>query len=371
MPMREDLPSLYADYFKANPDYTSFAEQAARTVEVPNVPNSVEIWQTFRDAYTEAVIFGRGDVRGAFDQAAEKVRTWPRGAERVAASAATASRPPLTRRLLGRHPVGYLFVAPYVLFLFAIFAYPLGFAVYMSFHDYFFAAPGAIVERPFVGLDNFTTALADPAFRRAMLNVVIFIAINVPLTVFVGLILATALNAAIPFRTFFRASYFVPYVTASVAVIGVWQWLFNSNGLVNSILGPLAPDPSWLVNSFWAMPIIALFATWKQLGFYVLLYLAALQNIPEELYERPRSTGPARCAASSRSPCPGCGRPPPWWSSRLPSPGPTSSPSRTCSPAAAAPPGRRCRRCCSCTPTASSRERLATRPPSGCCWPSA
>jgi multiple sugar transport system permease protein len=153
-------------------------------------------------------------------------------------------------------------VAPYVLFLFAIFAYPLGFAVYMSFHDYFFAAPGAIVERPFVGLDNFTTAL----------------------------------NAAIPFRTFFRAGYFVPYVTASVAVIGVWLWLFNSGGLVNTVLGPLAPDPSWLVNSFWAMPIIALFATWKQLGLYVLLYLAALQNIPEELYEAAEvdGAGPVR-----------------------------------------------------------------------------
>jgi multiple sugar transport system permease protein len=214
----------------------------------------------------------------------------------VAASAATTSRPPLTRRLLGRQPVGYLFVAPYVLFLFLIFAYPLGFAVYMSFHDYFFAAPGAVVDRPFVGLDNFTTALADPALRRATLNVVIFIVINVPLTVFVGLLLATALNAAIPFRTFWRASYFVPFVTASVAVIGVWQWLFSSGGLVNSVLGPLAPDPSWLVNRFWAMPIIALFATWKQLGFYVLLYLAALQNIPEELYEAAEvdGAGPAR-----------------------------------------------------------------------------
>ena len=79
MPMREDLPTLYADYFKANPAYVSFAEQASRTVEVPNVPNSVEIWQTFRDAYTEAVIFGRGDVRGAFDQAADKVATLAAG----------------------------------------------------------------------------------------------------------------------------------------------------------------------------------------------------------------------------------------------------------------------------------------------------
>jgi multiple sugar transport system permease protein len=210
------------------------------------------------------------------------------------ATPATGSR--LGRRLFGRQPLGYLFVAPYVAFLAAIFAYPLGLAVYISFHDYFFAAPGAIVERPFVGLQNYTDALADPVFHRAMLNVVIFLIINVPLTVAVGLVLATALNAAIPFRTFFRASYFVPYVTASVAVIGVWLWLFSSDGLVNNLLGPLAPDPSWLVNSFWAMPIIALFATWKQLGFYILLYLAALQNIPEELYEAAEvdGAGPVR-----------------------------------------------------------------------------
>lgn len=209
----------------------------------------------------------------------------------MAAIAAPAARAPLRRRLLGRHPLGYLFSAPYVAFLAAIFAYPLGFAVYISFHDYFFAAPGAIVERPFVGLRNFGDAINDPVFRRSMLNVVEFLVINVPLTVAVGLVLATALNAAIPFRTFFRASYFVPYVTASVAVIGVWLWLFNSDGLVNKLLGPLAPDPSWLVNSAWAMPVIALFATWKQLGFYILLYLAALQNIPGELYEAAKVDG--------------------------------------------------------------------------------
>jgi multiple sugar transport system substrate-binding protein len=79
MPMREDLPTLYADYFKQHPDYETFAAQAARTVEVPNVPNSVEIWQTFRDAYTQAVIFGRGDVRSAFDQAADKIKTLAAG----------------------------------------------------------------------------------------------------------------------------------------------------------------------------------------------------------------------------------------------------------------------------------------------------
>jgi len=203
----------------------------------------------------------------------------------AAAPAATANRLPLSKRIFGEHPIGYAFAGPYFLFWLALFAFPLVFAVYISFHDYFFAAPGAVVERPFVGFENYEAILADPAAQRAALNVLIFVAINVPLTVFLGLVLAAALNRALPLRAFFRASYFVPYVAASVALIAVWMWMFGRDGLINNILGPLAPDPSWLVNRFWAMPIIALFATWKQLGFYILLYLAAMQNIPIELYE--------------------------------------------------------------------------------------
>jgi multiple sugar transport system permease protein len=189
------------------------------------------------------------------------------------------------RGLLGRDPIGYAFIAPYVIFLVALFAYPLGLAVYISFFDYFFAAPGAQVERPFVGLGHYAEILGDPTFQRAMLNVTQFILINVPLTVALSLVLAATLNAKLPFRTFFRTSYYIPYVTAGVAVIGVWLWLLSRGGLLNGVLGPLAPEPSWLVNEFWAMPVIALEVTWKQLGFYVLLYLAALQNIPRELYE--------------------------------------------------------------------------------------
>jgi multiple sugar transport system permease protein len=68
-------------------------------------------------------------------------------------------------------------------------------------------------------------------------------------------------------------------------MVAVWLWMFRGGGLVNTILGPLAPEPSWLVNEYLAMPMIALFVTWKQLGFYVVLYLAALQNIPRERYD--------------------------------------------------------------------------------------
>jgi multiple sugar transport system permease protein len=189
------------------------------------------------------------------------------------------------RRILGRQPIGMLFVLPYALFIVAIFAYPLGLAIYMSFHRYFFTAPGIGVPRPFVGLDNYRAAFGDAQVRRAFLNILIFLVINVPLTVVLSLALAVALNAKFRGRTFFRTAFYLPYVTASVAIVGVWLFLFSSGGLVNKVLGPLAPVPSWLINSHWAMPTIAGFVTWKQLGFFVLLYLAALQNVPRELYE--------------------------------------------------------------------------------------
>ncbi len=191
----------------------------------------------------------------------------------------------VTQRVLGKQPLGILFAAPYVVFLAAIFAYPLGLAVWISFHDYFFAAPGAQVDRPFVGFENYAEVLKDPDVRSSFLHVGEFLVINVPLTVALSLVLAAALNTVTRLKTFLRVSYYVPYVTASVALVGVWLFLFSSNGMVNQVLGPLAPSPSWLVNGTLAMPIIALFVTWKQLGFFILLYLAALQGVSKDLYE--------------------------------------------------------------------------------------
>ena len=215
----------------------------------------------------------------------------------------TATRPPVPTtdpsggtprrrgRLLGRNPLGLLFSAPYLVFVLLIFAYPLVYAFYIAFHDFFFAAPGAQVDRPFVGLDNFASALSDPAVIRSFGNVGVFLLINVPLTVVLSMVLATALNRVVHFRTFLRVSFYVPYVTASVAIVGVWLFLFGGSGLINEILGPLAPDPSWLISEVWAMPTIAIFVTWKQLGFYILLYLAALQAVPKELYESASTDG--------------------------------------------------------------------------------
>lgn len=195
------------------------------------------------------------------------------------------ARPGSVRRSFGRNLLGLGFVSPYLVFVAVVFAYPFGFAVWMSFHDFFFTAPNAIVEHPFVGFENYAAVLSDPDVLQAFGNIIIFLLVNVPLTVGLSLVLASALNAKLPMRSFFRAAYYVPYVTASVAVVGVWLWLFSGGGLVNKVLGPLAPDPSWLVNETVAMPLIGVFVAWKQLGFFIMLYLAALQNVPKELYE--------------------------------------------------------------------------------------
>lgn len=187
--------------------------------------------------------------------------------------------------LLGVQPLGLLLVLPYVLFLAAVMAWPLIQAVWISFQDYYFTAPTAVVEHPFVGFENYISAITDPQVQQSFKNIAVFLVINVPLTAILSLVLASALNRIVRFAAVYRVAFYIPYVTASVSLIGVWMLLFSSGGLVNTILGPLAPDPSWLVNSSLAMPSIALYVTWKQLGFYILLYLAALQGIPKELYE--------------------------------------------------------------------------------------
>ncbi|WP_242511104.1 carbohydrate ABC transporter permease [Pengzhenrongella frigida] len=190
--------------------------------------------------------------------------------------------------------MGLLLAAPYAIFVAAVFVYPLGLGVWMSFHDFYFTAPGVDVAKPFVGLDNYATVLSDPDVRASFVHVAEFLVINVPLTVILSLLLATALNSAIHWRGFLRVSYYVPYIAASVAMVTVWMFMFNSGGIVNQILGPLAPDPAWLVNKAWAMPSIALYVTWKQLGFFILLFLAALQNVPKELNEAASMDGATR-----------------------------------------------------------------------------
>lgn len=145
----------------------------------------------------------------------------------------------------------------------------------------------------FVGLANYAKLLASPTTRDVFAHTLAYVVGYLPLVYIGGLALAVALNARLPARAFFRATYFLPVVTSWVVVALVWKWLLNpGNGLVNAVLGAVGlPQPGWWTDPAWAMPSIVLASAWKDLGFVMVILLAGLQAIPGNLYEAARIDG--------------------------------------------------------------------------------
>jgi multiple sugar transport system permease protein len=192
------------------------------------------------------------------------------------------------RRRGGSNRVGYLFTLPYVLF-FAIFtAYPLGFAFYLTVHDWNIVR----AVRPFVGLRNYERLIADELFWRALLNTAVFLAVHIPLQIAVALLLSVILNQRLRARGFFRVAFFLPFVTSGAIISLVWLRLYADDGLLNAYLGLLGLGPvGWLSDPSVAMTSIAVMATWKNVGYYLMIFLAALQAIPNQLYEEATLNG--------------------------------------------------------------------------------
>jgi multiple sugar transport system permease protein len=139
-----------------------------------------------------------------------------------------------------------------------------------------------------VGLRNYDGALANPEFWRAVRNTLYFVLVGGPLSVLASLAAALLLNARlVRWRSLFRTAYFAPVVTTLVAVAVVWRYLYHPHyGLVNHWLGLLGIGPiDWLGDPTWSMPAIVLLAVWKNFGYNMLIFLAGLQTIPEDLYE--------------------------------------------------------------------------------------
>lgn len=169
-------------------------------------------------------------------------------------------------------------LAGMVVFLMA----PVASSLVLSFSEW-----DLIGEINWVGLANYTQALADPAVLGALRNTLTFILGYLPSVVIIALGLALLLNRHIKGRVVFRAIYFVPVVTSWVAVSLIWKWLLNPQyGLVNFALGAIGiKGPGWLFDPAWAMTGVILTSVWKDIGFVTVIYLAGLQDIPEPLYE--------------------------------------------------------------------------------------
>ncbi len=163
------------------------------------------------------------------------------------------------------------------------FIYPLILGVYGSFNDW----NPLVGKMNFIGLNNYKQALLSASFKKAIVNTFYFSASVVILRTSLGLIFAVLINQVTRFKTFMRSAYFLPVVMPLVAVAIVWKWIYHPRiGLLNSLLAIFGiSGVNWLSNSATAMPAIIFMTVWKDLGYAIVIFIAALLNVPKTVYE--------------------------------------------------------------------------------------
>jgi putative chitobiose transport system permease protein len=176
----------------------------------------------------------------------------------------------------------YLFLAPALLVIAVFVLYPIFAVVYYSFTDYTIVTPPV-----WVGLKNYIHLLHEDTFWLALKHSFIYLLVT-PILIFLCIGLAVIVNRRLPGINAFRALYYIPVISGSVAVGISWRLMLDTNGLFNSLLLSLRliKEPvQWLAEPNFALPIAMLLTVWMGLGYYMMIFLAGLQNIPEELYD--------------------------------------------------------------------------------------
>jgi lactose/L-arabinose transport system permease protein len=176
--------------------------------------------------------------------------------------------------------IPYLFLAP-ALVLFSVFMiYPIFYSLILSFQS---SVQGEMV---FVGFDNYIKLLSDKIFYKAVTNTFLLLVIQVPLMLFLAIVLAQALNGVKRFKGFFRVSFFMPAVTSLVAYAIIFSIMLMGDGLINQFINALGLEAiPWLSHPWWAKVALILAMTWRWIGYNMIIYLAAIQNIDEAIYE--------------------------------------------------------------------------------------
>ena len=175
-----------------------------------------------------------------------------------------------------------IFLAPALILLGVFLFYPIVYLLYLSFTTGSFTVSGI----QWVGWRNYLRLFTDVDFWQVIGNTAYFTIATVIPTIVIPLGLAVLLNLSLAGRSILRAAYFIPSITSLVAVGLAFRWLFQTDGPINDILIQRGLEPvSWLSSTVWAMPVIILLSTWKQLGFNLVVFIAGLQTIPQSRYE--------------------------------------------------------------------------------------
>ena len=187
---------------------------------------------------------------------------------------------------------GWFFISLAVFFLALFIFYPLIYSLYLST----FSTRGVL--KNFVGLGNFRRLLQDTYFLQSLKNILIILVIQVPIMLFLALIYAFLLNdPKLKLKGVFRTALFLPAVTSLVAYSVVFKMMFSNEGLINNVLMNLniIKEPiRWLLDPFWAKVTLIIAMTWRWTGYNMMLYLAGLQNIPQEIYEAAEIDGASK-----------------------------------------------------------------------------
>ncbi len=193
-----------------------------------------------------------------------------------------------------RQRAAWGFVSPALIAIAVFFALPVVAALALSLTDFDIYALADLRNLRFVGLQNYERLLANPLFWGAMKNTVVFTAIGVPLTIAMSLLAAVILNARmLKWRPIWRVMFFAPYVTTLVATAVVWRYLLHDRyGVINwALSGVGLPAVDWLGDPATSIPAILMFVVWKVFGYNMLIFLAVLQTVPDDLYEAARIDG--------------------------------------------------------------------------------
>ncbi|WP_018972339.1 carbohydrate ABC transporter permease [Rudaea cellulosilytica] len=188
----------------------------------------------------------------------------------------------------------WTFVAPALVVLGVFLVLPVCAALLLSFTDFDIYALANLDNLRFIGLANYVDVLRTPLFWKVLANTVWFVVLALPLSLALSLGAALLLNSPLArFKGLHRTALFAPVVTTVVAVAIIWRYLFHTRyGLINYALSHLGIGPiDWLGDPHWAMPALVLFAVWKNFGYNMIILLAGLQAIPQDLYEAARIDG--------------------------------------------------------------------------------